>query len=133
MQPLQICIGPTIRIGRESWCLPYAGFLVCNLMSTVVSIISIDWCQHLIFHLSCCQDKFLSPGMSWLSCTMDILLFNSLALWINGSLALWIFFSQAILLSKSLDVWYLSLVWLQNRHQQKVTLLSLRVFLLNND
>ena len=23
---LQICIGPTIRIGRESWCLPYAGF-----------------------------------------------------------------------------------------------------------
>ena len=27
MQPLQICIGPTIRIGRESRCLPYAGFL----------------------------------------------------------------------------------------------------------
>ena len=27
MQPLQICFGPTIRIGRESWCLPYAGFL----------------------------------------------------------------------------------------------------------
>ena len=26
MQPLQICIGPTIRIGRESRCLPYAGF-----------------------------------------------------------------------------------------------------------
>ena len=26
MQPLQICIGPIIRIGRESWCLPYAGF-----------------------------------------------------------------------------------------------------------
>ena len=26
MIPLQICIGPTIRIGRESWCLPYAGF-----------------------------------------------------------------------------------------------------------
>ena len=26
MQPLQICIGPTICIGRESWCLPYAGF-----------------------------------------------------------------------------------------------------------
>ena len=25
-QPLQICIGPTILIGRESWCLPYAGF-----------------------------------------------------------------------------------------------------------
>ena len=27
MQPLQICIGPTIRIVQESWCLPYAGFL----------------------------------------------------------------------------------------------------------
>ena len=25
-QLLQNCIGPTIRIGRESWCLPYAGF-----------------------------------------------------------------------------------------------------------
>ena len=27
MQQLPICIGPIIRIGRESWCLPYAGFL----------------------------------------------------------------------------------------------------------
>ena len=26
MQPLQICIGSTIRIGRQSWFLPYAGF-----------------------------------------------------------------------------------------------------------
>ena len=26
MQPLQNCIGPAIRIGRESWCLPYAGY-----------------------------------------------------------------------------------------------------------
>ena len=26
MQPLQICIGPTIRIGQEGWCLPYVGF-----------------------------------------------------------------------------------------------------------
>ena len=25
-QPLQNCIGPTIRIGREILCLPYAGF-----------------------------------------------------------------------------------------------------------
>ena len=24
---MQICSGPTIGIGRESWCLPYAGFL----------------------------------------------------------------------------------------------------------
>ena len=28
MQPLQNCIGPAICIGREIWCLPYAGFLV---------------------------------------------------------------------------------------------------------
>ena len=27
MQPLQNCIGPTIHIGREIRCLPYAGFL----------------------------------------------------------------------------------------------------------
>ena len=26
MQPLQFCIGPTIHISWESWCLPYAGF-----------------------------------------------------------------------------------------------------------
>ena len=26
MQLLQNRIGPTIRIGQESWCLPYAGF-----------------------------------------------------------------------------------------------------------
>ena len=26
MLPLQNCIGPTIRIGREILCLPYAGF-----------------------------------------------------------------------------------------------------------
>ena len=25
--PLKICIGSTIRIGRESSCLPYTGFL----------------------------------------------------------------------------------------------------------
>ena len=24
----QPCIGPSIRIGRESWCLPYAGFFL---------------------------------------------------------------------------------------------------------
>ena len=28
MQPLPVFIGPTIRIGRESWCLAYAGFIV---------------------------------------------------------------------------------------------------------
>ena len=33
MRPLQFCIGPTIRIGRESWCLPYAGFFCLFLYS----------------------------------------------------------------------------------------------------
>ena len=28
MQPLQICIGPTISIGQEGWCLLYAGFFL---------------------------------------------------------------------------------------------------------
>ena len=28
MQPLQNFIGPTFCIGRESWCLPYAGFFI---------------------------------------------------------------------------------------------------------
>ena len=35
MQPLQICIGPTIRIGRESWCLPYAEFLIIRVENIV--------------------------------------------------------------------------------------------------
>ena len=39
MQPLQICIGPIIRIGRESWCLPYAGFLVVVLAKWLVMVL----------------------------------------------------------------------------------------------
>ena len=45
MQPLQICIGTTIRIGRESWCLPYAGFFfdkvikLVNCRSVIIIII----------------------------------------------------------------------------------------------
>ena len=31
MQLLKKCIDPTIRIGRESWCLPYAGFSSATL------------------------------------------------------------------------------------------------------
>ena len=27
MQLIKNCIGPTISIGQERWCLPYAGFL----------------------------------------------------------------------------------------------------------
>ena len=30
MEPLQICIGPTIRIARESWCLPYMRYFNKN-------------------------------------------------------------------------------------------------------
>ena len=37
MQPLENCIGPIIRIGRESWCLPYAGFLYSRLAPELVS------------------------------------------------------------------------------------------------
>ena len=33
MQPLQNCIGPTIRIGREIRCLPYAGFFSSSFLS----------------------------------------------------------------------------------------------------
>ena len=35
VQPLQICIRLTIRIGRESWCLPYAGFFFDKLIKLV--------------------------------------------------------------------------------------------------
>ena len=41
MQPLQNCTGPTIRIGREILCLPYAGFFKLfyydsNLMACIL-------------------------------------------------------------------------------------------------
>ena len=43
MQPLQICIGFSIRIGRESWCLPYPGF------SYILSyIVCMENCQNCI-------------------------------------------------------------------------------------
>ena len=38
MQPIKICIGPSIRIGRESWCLPYAGFFVVGLATSAVAV-----------------------------------------------------------------------------------------------
>ena len=34
MQPLQHCIGPTIRIGREILCLQYAGFFLSMILNT---------------------------------------------------------------------------------------------------
>ena len=42
MQPLGNCIGPTIRIGREILCLPYAGFFFHLHPSTVSSILRLD-------------------------------------------------------------------------------------------
>ena len=46
MQPLKICIGPTIRIGWEGWCLPYAGFLYGDQISLSRGIIEwIEWRQ----------------------------------------------------------------------------------------
>ena len=41
MQPLQICIGPTIRIGRESWGLPYAGFFCLTIKNPILAILAI--------------------------------------------------------------------------------------------
>ena len=35
MQPLLICIDPTISIGHKRWCLPYAGFFFDKLMELV--------------------------------------------------------------------------------------------------
>ena len=44
MQSLQICIGPTIRIGRKSWCLPYVGFFLSNFTNNY-SIFQQFWVQ----------------------------------------------------------------------------------------
>ena len=37
MQSLQNCIGPTIRIGRDILCLPYAGFFasICKILTWI--------------------------------------------------------------------------------------------------
>ena len=42
MQPLQIWIGPTIRIGREIWCLPYAGFFALWAKNRQVALLVAD-------------------------------------------------------------------------------------------
>ena len=34
-RPLNICIGPTLCIGRESWCLLYAGFFIVHSYNVV--------------------------------------------------------------------------------------------------
>ena len=49
MQPLESCIGPTIRIGREILCLPNVGFLKPFIITpfTRVQIIRLNklWCE----------------------------------------------------------------------------------------
>ena len=55
--PLQNCIGPTIRIGREILCLPYAGFFVstaqnlhfnldCNLQGLLGGVSHLQFTSH---------------------------------------------------------------------------------------
>ena len=51
MQPVQICIGATMRIGQESWCLPYAGFLWNNIGNKRLVGMS-NWpCQNVLLSL----------------------------------------------------------------------------------
>ena len=57
MQPLQNCIGPTIRIGRESWCLPYGGFFM----------------KELVFLINSNSLKGLQPRLRW-AATFHIIL-----------------------------------------------------------
>ena len=46
LQPLQICIGPTISIGRGSWCVPYVGFFLFLLIVLDVEVtrVSTEYC-----------------------------------------------------------------------------------------
>ena len=58
MQPLQICIGPIIRIGRESWCLPYAGFFITDFVY--------QGCYFFVPKLSTLDNKMLFSGAHFL-------------------------------------------------------------------
>ena len=53
MRPLQNCIGPTIRIGREILCLPYAGFFSNVLYSLQGHTNFISLGQFFIINLIC--------------------------------------------------------------------------------
>ena len=53
MQPLQNCIGLTIRIGREILCLPYEGFLTLSLDVVISPDILLSCFPPLI--VSCCH------------------------------------------------------------------------------
>ena len=71
MQPLQICIGSTIRIGRESWCLPYAGFFE-NVLSQIIFLSMLIEEYQIIFstflHLKNQRRPVLSMGMKDQGC-----------------------------------------------------------------
>ena len=51
MQTLQKCIGPTIRIGRDLRCLPYAGFLFWKMEFATFVLLE---CNYLV-----CLSSFL--------------------------------------------------------------------------
>ena len=57
MQSLQICIGPIIRIGRESWCLPYAGFLLNHSLRDHSQIMSAAEGGNGVWHILTNTDK----------------------------------------------------------------------------
>ena len=49
MQPLQNCIGPTIRIGQKILCLPYAGFLIVPFSKDMSTVGHLGLRAHLIY------------------------------------------------------------------------------------
>ena len=56
LKNLQNCIGPTISIGRESWCLPYAGFLMYKIQTAQgcnADLPVVRWNKILFYALHC--------------------------------------------------------------------------------
>ena len=78
MHTLQICIGPTIRIGRESWCLPYAGFLYSLLRLGLVVRLLFPECVRLLV--------IVLLGLCLLVCLRWLVLFGPLGWvwWVLG-------------------------------------------------
>ena len=60
MQPLQISIAPTIHIGQEKWCLPYAGFLQA-LVDLLVKLI----CKSVVLKLYWQSVSFFVPVLKF--------------------------------------------------------------------
>ena len=74
MQPLQNCIGPTIRIGQEILCLSYAGFFFGNLLlSGIRTPQEVEWsaiCRNFVKTYCPKKRKALYPhvrviGLGW--------------------------------------------------------------------